>query len=103
MPLGLNAIDVISLGALHHLMIFAFYLILLLPLILYKLLAERFNTSIRLVFVISVLSIFVIGFSNIIFANAVYTYKKIVYDNTLLHAHSVWEDVNSPVCQNRCQ
>lgn len=95
MPLGLNAIDVISLGALHHLMIFAFYLILLLPLILYKLLAERFNTSIRLVFVISVLSIFVIGFSNIIFANAVYTYKKIVYDNTLLHAHSVWEDVNS--------
>ena len=103
LPLGLNAIYVISLGVLHYLMIFAYYLLFLLPLVLLKILSQTTDKDgdhirrgrIKRLFLISVVSIIVIGFNNIIFSNAVYTYKKIVYDNTLLHAHSVWQDVNA--------
>ncbi len=102
LPLGLNAIFVISLGVLHYLMVFAYYLIFLLPLLLLKILsqtADKEGDSIerdrtRRLFLVSFVSIIVIGFNNVIFSNAVYTYKKIVYDNTLLHAHTVWQDVN---------
>jgi hypothetical protein len=102
LPLGLNAIYVISLGVLHYLMTFAYYLLFLLPLLMLKILSQAADKErdyierdrIKRLFLVSFVAIIVIGFNNVIFSNAVYTYKKIVYDNTLLHAHTVWQDVN---------
>ena len=36
-----------------------------------------------------------ISIKNVIYANGAYTYKKLVYDNTALHAQTMWKDINS--------
>ena len=36
-----------------------------------------------------------ISVKNVIYASGAYTYKKLVYDNTALHAQTVWKDINS--------
>ena len=105
MPLALNAIYLISMGMIHQLMIFAFNIAFLLPIVLinitpdielYNLNSGRILKSIKnCVMVISVGIIMILGFMNIIYDNGAYAYKKMIYDNTLLHAQTIWKDVNS--------
>ena len=105
MPMALNAIYLISFGVVHQLMIYAFILAYLLPLIICnRSLGEQLdNISIhkvinylgRIVFTVSVVAIVLIGFNNVVYANGAYVYKKLVYDNTALHAQTIWKDINS--------
>lgn len=105
MPLGLNAIHLVSFGTIHQLMIFAFCIIYLLPQIIS-------NTSLgdnidnenthkaiinmgTVVFTLSFLVIAYIGFNNIVYSNGAYLYRKLVYDNTKLHAQTIWTDINN--------
>ena len=101
LPLGFNAMYVVSAGLVHQLMMFAFCMIFFLPLILTDIAFEsseindKANELKKKLYVTAFASIMVIGISNMILANGFYTYKKLVYDNTILHAHQVWVDVNS--------
>ncbi|WP_026494408.1 glucosyltransferase domain-containing protein [Butyrivibrio sp. WCD3002] len=103
MPVALNVIYVISFGVVHELMIFSYCIFLLTPLVFDELLKKYHivfgkNKNLELskiLFVVTVVCLSIIGFNNTVFANEVYTNKKLVYDNTLLHAQKVWEDVNS--------
>lgn len=105
MPLALNVIQLMSGGMMHHLMIFAYCIIYLLPIVLlsevqYANEDNRFmHTGIvwarNAVNVVIVLIIFVIGFYNIVYANGAYVHKKLVYDNTALHAQAIWEDIKN--------
>ena len=105
MPLGLNAIHLVSFGTMHQLMIFAFCIIYLLPQIISnKLLCNSLeNVNIHKVIshlgnavgIVSFLAIVYIGYSNIVYSNGAYVYKKLVYDNTELHAQTIWKDINS--------
>ena len=101
MPLGINAMYVVSAGMAHQLMIFSYCLIFFLPLIITDSVANHAENDgktvgiIRKLYITAFVAITVIGINNIIFANGAYTYKKLVYDNTLLHAQKVWEDVNA--------
>ena len=105
MPLGLNAIHLVSFGSMHQLMIFAFCIIYLLPQIIsskslcnspdnvniHKIISHLGNV----VFIVSFLAIVYIGYRNIVYSNGAYVYKKLVYDNTELHAQTIWEDINN--------
>ena len=103
LPLGLNAIYVVSFGVTHQLMIFAFCIALMMPLILTDLVSkasleeENTNTTlaVKRIQVIAFVAIMVIGFNRFVYANGAYTYRKLVYDNTLLHAQDIWREVNS--------
>lgn len=105
MPLGLNAIHLVSFGVMHQLMIFSFCLIYLLPQIICSRLLERNCEDIKIhmiikqigdmVIILSFVVIVYIGISNIIYSNGAYVYKKLVYDNTKLHAQTIWKDINS--------
>lgn len=105
LPLALNSIYCVSFGVLHQLMIFAFCITYLLPFVLINLHNEsaiddkrliKFVTSIKICASIScIVSVMVIGVNNIIYANGAYVYKKLVYDNTQLHAQTIWKDINS--------
>ena len=95
MPLALNAIFLVSFGAIHQLMIFAFCLVLLLPFIFTNITAEPVSYGRKIVNCIAALSISFICFNNIVYSNGAYTYKKLVYDNTALNAQTIWKDVNS--------
>ena len=105
LPMGLNGVYLISNGVLHHLMIFAFCLVYLMP-FLFKDPEEEREAGSRspqkgirrvrkAVGVLAAAAIICTGCHNIIYANGAYVNKKLVYDNTLLHAQTVWEDVNS--------
>ncbi len=101
-PLGLNAIYVVSFGTMHQLMTFAYNIIFFLPLILSDNVSSSEDEKKRKLFsfcnvicTMLVGGIILCGFNNIVFANEAYAYKKIVYDNTLLHAQRIWEDINS--------
>ncbi|WP_026670480.1 glucosyltransferase domain-containing protein [Butyrivibrio sp. AE3006] len=103
LPLGLNAIYVISFGMIHQLMIFAFCLFFLLPLVFDELINNSENgyqgdenrKKFQRLLSAAIVCILIICFNNAVFANGAYTHKKLVYDNTILHAQNVWEDVNS--------
>ncbi len=99
MPLGLNVIYLVSMGTIHQLMIFAFNIALLLPFVLLNMTKENNNTNLKemlnVLNILMVVFILVIGFHNVVYDNGAYVHKKLVYDNTLLHAQTIWEDVNS--------
>lgn len=105
MPLALNAVHLISFGTMHHLMIFAFCIAYLLPLVFMsvpggqKLETEFMNKILsytsKAVYIVSAVAIFIIGFNNIVYANGAYVYRKLVYDNTALHAQTIWRDINN--------
>ncbi len=105
MPLGVNAIHLVSFGVMHQLMIFAFCIVYLLPLIFCsKVLREnspntdtnkRIMNLANIIVVVSFLAIIYIGFSNIVYSNGAYVYKKLVYDNTALHLQTIWKDINN--------
>ncbi len=105
MPLGVNAIYLVSNGTMHQLMYFAYCIMLLLPFVFTDLIdragndndnkADKRDAFSKRVCAIAVIAIAVIGFNNLVYANGAYAYKKLVYDNTLLHAQKIWEDVNS--------
>lgn len=99
LPLGLNAIYLVSMGTMHSLMVYAYNLIFLLPFILLK--GINLEDKIKFVKLRKCLSgalaliIFILGINNSIYSNGAYTYKKLVYDNTTLHAQTIWKDINS--------
>lgn len=102
-PLGLNAIYVVSFGTMHQLMTFAYNLFYVLPLVginMLKRTAVEGNIKQRIERVTSLLSLIVIciialiGFHNVFYSNGAYVYKKLVYDNTALHAQSIWKDIH---------
>ncbi len=105
LPMGINAIYLVSFGLIHQLMIFSFCFLLILPLVLWEIISDGehayssysadMNSITRIIGFSSVIAIIVIGYNNINYANGAYVYKKLVYDNTLLHAHQIWKDVNS--------
>ena len=108
MPLALNAIYVVALGGVHQLMIFAFNLFYLLPLVLLKCISydndkecieEDKNTIykyvVRIVSVTSIVAAIFIGGCNVIYSNGAYVYEKLIYDNTSWHAQKIWADVNN--------
>ena len=41
------------------------------------------------------LAVAIVSFNTVAYANGAYVHKKLVYDNTLLHAHKIWADVSS--------
>lgn len=102
-PLGVNIIYVVSKGMMHDLMIFAFNLSYLLPFVFLNILNQKgkesgcirkrgfYQTAVNLALV----CIFVLGMHNVVYANGNYVYRKLVYDNSLLHAQTMWEDINS--------
>lgn len=97
LPLALNAIYLVSFGLMHQLMIFAFGIALLVPFVFLNItnnnrINEYIKKSIR---VILVCLISFVSIENVIYANGAYTYKKLVYDNTALHAQTIWKDINS--------
>ncbi len=103
-PLGLNAIHLVSFGLIHQLMIFAFCLVYMLPIVIVDISQEKddgdqaidkvLSYSKKAVYAITVIAIVYIGFSNIVYSNGAYLYKKLVYDNTALHAQTIWKDIN---------
>lgn len=105
MPLALNAIFLISKGMVHTLMVFSFNLAFLVPLVLINIImeikpaaGEKVANIKRIIFyahAVAVISIFIIGFHNIVYANGAYQLKKLVYDNTALHAQTIWKDINN--------
>lgn len=105
MPLALNAIYIASFGFIHQLMIFSFCIAYLLPLILINIQDaniienEHWNKWREYIkkgiCVVTIFAVIVIGFNNIVYANGAYVYKKLVYDNTQLHAQTIWKDINS--------
>ncbi len=105
MPLALDAIFVVSMGMMHTLMIFAFNLAFFVPLVLINFIpdlkpaAGKKKTSIKRIanyaYAATVISFFIIGFHNIVYANGAYQLKKLVYDNTALHAQTIWKDINN--------
>ncbi len=95
MPLFLNAIYLVSFGTLHELMTYAFCLVFLLPFVFSDLVGSDDRPNQNKVIIPTVLAIAILSFNTIVYANGAYTYKKLVYDNTLLHAHKIWEDVNA--------
>ncbi len=105
LPIGLNAINLVSLGFIHLLMIFAFCIAYLLPMLIASKSGEvqSDNNTLSLciryirngVGIIFALAITYIGFNNIVYSNGAYEYKKLVYDNTALHAQTVWRDINN--------
>ena len=105
LPLGLNAIRLVSFGTMHQLMIFAFCLIYLVPILLVfhspeavldnQVLMMGIKYTRKAVCAITFAVIVCIGFNNIVYSNGAYTYKKLVYDNTALHAQTIWKDINS--------
>lgn len=103
MPLALSAICLVSFGVMHYLMIFAFCLIYLLPLVVLSSTEEittkneHYNIILlkKITGMVSVLLIMAVGFNNIIYANGAYVHKKLVYDNTAFHAQTIWKDINS--------
>ncbi len=110
MPLGLNAIYIVSFGMMHQLMIFAFYIAYLLPIVFISELdtIDIDNKCIKssICFIkkaastVLVLAIAIIGFHNIVYSNGAYVYKKLVYDNTALHAQTIWKDINNVIGYN---
>ena len=105
MPLALNAIQFVSGGMMHHLMIFAYCVMYLLPIVLISEVQcvdcenhfwyNIIDWACKAVNVVIVPIIIVIGFYNIVYANGAYVHKKLVYDNTALHAQTIWEDINN--------
>lgn len=104
-PLALNSIYIVSFGTIHQLMIFAFCIVYMLPLVFIsitdtcfwkKRLLKSFDyEKIKIaILAVTFCSIIVVGFNNAVFANGAYVHKKLVYDNTKLHAHTIWEDIN---------
>lgn len=104
-PLALNSIYCVSFGVFHQLMIFAFCITYLLPFVFINLHNEydfeensmnKYITRIKVcVNIVCIFSVLVIGINNIVYANGAYVYKKLVYDNTRLHAQTIWVDINS--------
>jgi len=85
----------------HHLTMYAFNLIYLIPFVLLKdMVINNKETKIIRSFnkicacLLLVICLF-IGYHNTVYSNGAYTYKKLVYDNTLLHAQTIWKDINS--------
>ena len=86
-------------------MIFAFCITYLLPFVFINLHNEydfeensmnKYITRIKVcVNIVCIFSVLVIGINNIVYANGAYVYKKLVYDNTRLHAQTIWVDINS--------
>ncbi len=105
MPLALNAIFLVSMGMMHTLMIFSFNLAFLVPLVLINFAldikpaaGEKKTNSKRIVnyaYAAAVILFFIIGFHNIVYSNGAYQLKKLVYDNTALHAQTIWKDINN--------
>lgn len=105
LPLALNTIYIVSDGVIHYLMTFAINLFFLLPLVFFnvteeveksdKKIVKFYNIMRNSVFILSSVIILIIGLQNIVYSNGAYVYKKLVYDNTVLHAHSIWRDINS--------
>ena len=95
LPLGVNAIFLVSFGTMHQLMIYSFCLIYLLPLVLFDTFSVEKEAFSGKVYKACIAAIAVIGLSNMIYANGSYVYRKLIYDNTLLHAHTIWQDINS--------
>lgn len=107
MPLGLNAIHLVSFATMtmHQLMIFSFCIIYLLPQIIISKslynspedvdIHKNVNHLGNIVLIVSFLAIAYIGYGNIVYSNGAYVYKKLVYDNTELHAQTIWKDINS--------
>ena len=105
MPLALNAIYLATSGVIHQLMIFSFCIVYLLPLIIINtqdinvFQDEPLNKYVeyikKLICGVTIVATMVIGFNNIVYANGAYVYKKLVYDNTQLHAQTIWKDINS--------
>ncbi len=94
LPLGLNAIYVVSFGAVHELMIYAFCLIYLIPLIITSGSEASLINLKRVISFVTIICVICVGLNNIVYSNGAYVYKKLIYDNTLLHAQTIWEDVN---------
>ena len=87
-------------GVIHHLMIFATNFLYLLCLVLAGILVKcQFKAAAaKAIALLPGLCIFLIaclGWHNICFANNTYMVKKLVYDNTALHAQTVWEDIQN--------
>ena len=105
MPLALNAIYLATSGVIHQLMIFSFCIVYLLPLIIINTqdinvfqdepLNKYAEYIKKLICGVTIVATMVIGFNNIVYANGAYVYKKLVYDNTQLHAQTIWKDINS--------
>ncbi len=105
MPLALNAIFLVSFGTMHNLMIFAFNIAFLLPIVFIRITPEiqlkYGNLSKGLKYIkdgisaLAVIAIIAIGVKNVIYDNGAYVYKKLVYDNTALHAQTIWKDIYS--------
>lgn len=102
LPLALNAILLGSEGRMHQLMILSFNLLYIVPFILIHMIrtvgipdkllhiSEKLMNSVLYLVCIAVV---IIGVKHIVFANEAYLHKKLVYDNTVLHAQKIWEDV----------
>ncbi len=98
-PPAVNAIFLVSMGTIHQLMIFAFNIVYLLPLVFGNLAFEKKegepSRAGRLVRILPVVAVAIIGINNVIYSNGAYVYKKLVYDNTALHAQTIWKDINN--------
>lgn len=105
LPLGLNIVYLVSSGVMHRLMTFAFCIIYLLPIIFISKSEESdVNSQIvskslkyikNAVGIICFIIIAYIGFNNCVYSNGAYVFKKLVYDNTALHAQTIWKDINN--------
>lgn len=99
MPLALNAIYLVSFGTMHQLMSFAFCFVFLLPFIFINCSIKHTDKKRggiqKYVSILTLTAILFIGIYNAIYANGAYVYKKLVYDNTVLHAQMIWKDINS--------
>ena len=98
LPLSLNIISLVSMGTMHQLMIYAFQFLYLVPFILaaekdapHKP-AGRYR---KIIGTASCIMLLLVSFHNIVYANGAYTYKKLIYDNTVMNMQEIWKDVNS--------
>ena len=49
----------------------------------------------RVLLAVAVGVILFVGYNNIVYSNGAYVYKKLVFENTVMHAQTIWKDIKS--------
>ena len=99
LPIALSAIFLLAFGEVHWLMIYSYELAYILPIVMLGNAgaggANRLGSMQKFLGAIACVCCLLVGYYNFSYANGMYTFKKLVYDNTYENMQTIWEDINS--------
>lgn len=99
LPIALSAIFLLAFGEVHWLMIYSYELTYILPIVMLGNVesdgVNHLGSMQKLFGVTACVCCLLVGYYNFSYSNGMYTFKKLVYDNTYENMQKIWEDINS--------